>query len=40
MDIKRPSKSVTTALTANYKANGVNARDEMGSGDERRVERR
>lgn len=36
MDIKWPSKSVDTASRANYQANGVNARDEMGSGDERR----
>lgn len=34
MDIKWPSESVA-ALRANYQANGVNARDEMGSGDER-----
>lgn len=36
MDIKWPSESVAAALRANYQANGVNARDEMGSGDERR----
>lgn len=36
MDIKWPSKSVDAALRANYQANGVNARDEMGLGDERR----
>lgn len=35
MDIKWPSKSVAAALRANYQANGVNARDKMGSGDER-----
>ncbi|TNN55568.1 hypothetical protein EYF80_034226 [Liparis tanakae] len=34
MDIKWPSESVVAALRANYQANGVNARDEMGSGDE------
>jgi len=36
MDIKWPSKSVDAALRANYQANGVNARDEMSLGDERR----
>lgn len=36
MDIKWPSESVAAALRANYQANGVNARDEMSSGDERR----
>lgn len=36
MDIKWPSESVAAALRANYQANGVNARNEMGSGDERR----
>lgn len=35
MDIKWPSESVAAALRANYQANGVNARDEMGRGDER-----
>lgn len=35
MDIKWPSESAAAALRANYQANGVNARDEMGSGDER-----
>lgn len=39
MDIKWPSESVAVALRANYQANGVNARDEMGSGDERRERR-
>lgn len=39
MDIKWPSESVAAALRANYQANGVNARDEMGSGDERRGRR-
>lgn len=34
MDIKWPSESVAVALRANYQANGVNAADEMGSGDE------
>jgi len=34
MDIKWLSESVVAALIANYQANGVNARDEMGSGDE------
>lgn len=28
-------RSLAAALRANYQANGVNARDEMGSGDER-----
>lgn len=37
MDIKWPSESVAAALRANYQANGVNARDEMGLGDERRA---
>lgn len=36
MDIKWPSKSVDAALRGNYQANGVNAGDEMGLGDERR----
>lgn len=36
MDIKWPSKSVDAPLRANYQANGVNARDEMGLEDERR----
>lgn len=40
MDIKWPSESVAVALRANYQANGVNATDEMGSGDERRERRR
>lgn len=35
MDIKWPSKSVAATLRANYQANGVNARNEMGSEDER-----
>lgn len=36
MDIKWPSESVAAASRANYQANGVNATDEMGLGDERR----
>lgn len=39
MDIKWPSESAAAALRANYQANGVNARDEMGLGDERRERR-
>lgn len=39
MDIKWPSESAAAALRANYQANRVNARDEMGSGDERRERR-
>lgn len=35
MDIKWPSESAAAALRANYQSNGVNARDEMGSADER-----